>query len=157
MSDLIRSKVARVLNSREIAIAAGIKQGVKIGMYFDVLDQKGEDIRDPDTGEILGSLDRPKVRVKITQVQELLSVASTYKKEKVNIGGSGYGISSAIGSIGVLSQALMPPKYVTKYETLKTNEKTWEDLDEEQSYVKIGDPVVQILEQDDPDAVEKIS
>ncbi len=38
----------------------------------------------------------------------------------------------------------MPPKWVTKYETLKTEEKTWEDLDEEASYVKVGDPVIQV-------------
>ena len=31
---------------------------------------------------------------------------------------------------------------VTKYETLKTDEKTWEDLSESESYVKTGDPVV---------------
>ena len=37
-------------------------------------------------------------------------------------------------------------KWVTKHETLKTEEKTWEDLDEVDSYVKIGDPVVQVLE-----------
>lgn len=42
MSELIRSKVARVLNSREIAIAAGAEQGVRVGMYFDVLDPKGK-------------------------------------------------------------------------------------------------------------------
>ena len=126
MSELIRTKVARVLNSREIAIAVGAEHGVKVGMYFDVMDSKGEDIRDPDTGEMLGSLEPPKVRVKVTQVQERLSVATTFKKEKINIGGSGY----ALGAIG-LSQALMPPKYVTKYETLKTDEKTWEDLEED--------------------------
>lgn len=39
---------------------------------------------------------------------------------------------------------LMPPKWVTKYETLKTDEKIWEDLNEEESYVKIGDPVCQV-------------
>lgn len=152
MKELIRSKVARVLNSREIVIAAGSTQGVVEGMYFDVMDPKGEDVRDPDTGEVLGSIERPKVRVKVTQVQERLSVASTYKKEKVNIGGTGY----AMGAFG-LAQALMPPKYVTKYETLKTDEKTWEDLDEEESYVKSGDPVVQVAENIDPDEVESLS
>jgi len=156
MSELIRSKVARVLNSREIAIAVGSEHGVKIGMYFDVLDPKGEDIKDPDTGEVLGSLDRPKVRVKITQVQERLSVASTFKKEKINVGGTGHGLES-IGSIGLLSKALMPPKYVTKYQTLKTHEKTWEDLDEEESYVKTGDPVIQVMGGIDPDEVENVS
>ncbi|PZO29833.1 MAG: hypothetical protein DCE88_06740, partial [Betaproteobacteria bacterium] len=44
-----------------------------------------------------------------------------------------------------VSRALMPPKYVEKYETLKTDEQTWEDLNEEQSYVKTGDPVVQVI------------
>lgn len=153
MSELIRSKVARVLNSREIVISSGSGQGVRIGMYFDVLDSKGEDIRDPDTGDLLGSIDRPKVRVKVTQVQERLSVASTFKKEKINVGGAGHGFES----IGLLSRALMPPKYVTKYQTLKTDEKTWEDLDEEQSYVKTGDPVIQVHENIDADEVESVS
>ncbi len=153
MKELIKSKVARVLNSRDIAIAAGAENGVKVGMYFDIMDPKGDDICDPDTGEVLGSLDRPKVRVKVTQVHERLSVASTFQKEKINVGGSGY----ALGSFGGLSQALLPPKYVTKYETLKTDEKTWEDLDEEESYVKSGDPVVQVQEQIDTDEVESVS
>ena len=143
MSDKIRAKVARVLNSREIAITAGDKEGVAVGMFFEVMDPKGEDITDPDTGDILGSIERPKVRVQVTQVQDHISVASTYKKEKVNVGGIGSGL---LGDFGAVSRALMPPKYVTKYETLKTDEKTWEDLDEEKSYVKTGDPVVQVIE-----------
>lgn len=143
MSDLIRAKVARVLNSREIAITAGITQGVTVGMLFDVMDPKGEDITDPDTGEVLGSLLRPKVRVKITQVQEKLAVASTYKKKKINVGGT-----FTIGAdFGAFSRSLMPPKYEEKYETLKTDEQTWEDLDEDESFVKTGDPVIQVVEE----------
>ena len=69
MSPPIRAKVARILNSREIVITAGSSSGVLIGMYFDVMDPKGEDIMDPDTGDILGSLERPKVRVQVTQVK----------------------------------------------------------------------------------------
>lgn len=143
MSDQIRAKVARVLNSREIVITAGSKNGVIVGMYFDVMDPKGEDVTDPSTGEVLGSIERPKVRVRVTQVQERISVASTFKKQKVNIGGTG----SIFGDLGMVSRALMPPKYVTKYETLKTDEKTWEDLEKEKSYVKTGDPVVQVIEE----------
>lgn len=153
MKTLIRSKVARVLNSREIVIAAGSEQGVRVGMYFDVLDPKGEDIRDPDSGEILGSIDRPKVRVKVTSIQEKLAIASTFKKQKINVGGEAEGFAS----IGAFSRALMPPKYVTKYETLKTNEKTWEDLEEDQSYVKTGDPVVEVAQEADPSEVEGVS
>lgn len=143
MSNLIRAKVARVLNSREIAITAGEKHGVEIGMYFDVMDPNGEDIEDPDTGEIIGSIDRPKVRVKITQVHNKLSVASTFKKKEINVGGIG---TDLLFGVGALSRSLMPPKYITKYETLKTEEKTWEDLSEKESYVKTGDPVVQVMQ-----------
>lgn len=137
MTNMIRGKVARVLNSRELALNIGSQNGVREGMLFDVIDPKGEDIVDPDTGGILGSLERPKVRVKVISVQDRLSVASTYKKERVNIGGVGIGTSA-------ISQLFMQPEHVTQYETLKTEEKTWEDISEEESYVKCGDPVVQV-------------
>ena len=87
MSNLIRAKVARILNSREVVITAASRDGIAVGMYFDVLDPKAEEIKDPDTGEVLGSIDRPKVRVKITHVEERISVASTFKKKSINIGG----------------------------------------------------------------------
>lgn len=137
----IRGKVARVLNSRELAINLGSENGVELGMLFDVLDPKGEDITDPDTGEVLGSVDRPKVRVKVINVQEKLCIASTYKSKKINVGGMGRDLG-----FGRMADILRPPEYVVKYETLKTTEKTWEDLDEQQSFVKIGDPVVSVVD-----------
>ena len=141
MTAPIRGKVARILNSREMVINVGVQNGVTVGMRFEVMDAKGEDIRDPDTGELLGSLERPKVEVEVAKVQERLSVASTYKQESVNVGGAGIG-----GFIGMpLGEMLMPAKWETRYETLKTEEKTWEDLEEEDNYVKTGDPVVQVL------------
>ena len=142
MTEPIRGKVARILNSREIVINVGSNNGVTVGMRFDVMDPKGEDIRDPDTSEVLGSVERPKVRVKICKVQERLSVASTYKTETVNVGGSGLEPSMSLAGL------FMPVKLDTKHETLKTEEKTWEDLDEKKSYVKTGDPVVQVLVED---------
>ena len=136
----IRGRVARILNTRELVINLGSDSGVTPGMYFDVMDPKGTDIEDPDTGDILGSIERSKVRVKVSRVETRLSIAYTYKGKRVNVGGQGGFIS------GDLSRILTPPKWVTKYETLKTQEKTWEDLDEEESYVKIGDPVVQVID-----------
>ena len=138
MTEPIRGKVARILNSREIAINVGSDHGVRLDMHFDIMDQELQDITDPDTGALLGSIERPKVRVKIVVVQHKLSLASTYKTKTVNVGGAGLGLSG-------LSQALMPPKWITIPETLKTEEKTWESLDEKQSFVKIGDPVVQVF------------
>jgi len=146
----IRGKVAQILNSRELVINVGERNGVVAGMYFDILDPKGEDVKDPDTEEVLGSVARPKVRVKITKVQERLSIATTFRKEKINIGGQGLDIEFGF------TRFLMPPKWVTKYETLKTSEATWEDLDEEKSYVKTGDPVIQVAEAVDDEEAEEI-
>ncbi len=108
----IRGKVAHILNTREIAINVGTENGVTVGMYFDVMDAHYENITDPDTNEVLGSLERPKVRVKIIHVQEKLSLATTYRKERVNTGGTGRGIP-----LGPFARALMPPTWVEKYET----------------------------------------
>ena len=63
MTEPIRGKVARVLNGQEIVINAGIVDGVTVGMDFNVMDTNGEDIKDPDTNEVLGSIERPKIRV----------------------------------------------------------------------------------------------
>ena len=138
MMEPIRGKVARVLNTREIAINVGTSQGVTLGMRFDVMDTNEMDITDPDTGKVLGSLERPKVRVEIIHVQEDLSVART-PETTVNLGGT--------GTFGPFAKSLMPPNWVTRYETLKkTGKNTKEELDEEDSRVKIGDPIVQVLE-----------
>lgn len=144
MSDLLRGKVAKILNSRELVISIGSEHGVCEGMYFEVLDPKGENITDPDTGEILGSIDRPKVSVQISRVEPRLAVATTYRSNRINVGGSGSGFSTLAGFHSI-AQQLMPPKWVTKYETLKTDERTWEDVDERDCFVKTGDPVRQVI------------
>lgn len=136
-SEPIKGKVAKILNSRELALNIGMANGVKIGMKFDVLDPKGENIQDPETQEILGSLCRPKVRVKVISVQDRLSVASTYRKRKLNVGGKGPNLS-------YFALQFMPEKWIDRQETLKTDEVTWEDLEESESFVKTGDPVVEV-------------
>ena len=137
MSEPIRGKVARVRNEREIVINVGTTHGVDVGMCFDVVEAQDEEIKDPDTGEVLGSIECPKVRVEVTHVQEKLSIASTYQVEKVNIGGYG-------GHFGPFARSLMPPKWIEKYETLRTRDKGWSPLSERESYVKVGDPIVQV-------------
>ena len=152
MNKPIRGKVARVLNDREIAINVGTANGVSSGMYFDVVDTQYEDILDPDTGEVLGSFERPKVRVKVTHVQKKVAIAATYKFR------SEYVKSDApmnFDLLGPFARALMPSGKVTQQETLKKEgrlEKTHNELDEEDSYVQTGDPVVQVIEKRTDDA-----
>ena len=102
MTNLISGKVARVLNAREIAINVGSIDGVLVDMLFEVMDTRHINITDPDTEERLGSIVRPKVRVKITEVHNRLSVATTYRAEKAEIGtqlGGGVSFSGKIETL----------------------------------------------------------
>ncbi len=76
IKETAHGKVSRILNTQEIAMNIGTTHGVTVGMYFDVIDTNHQDITDPDTGEVLGYIDRPKVRMKVTHAQEKLSVAT---------------------------------------------------------------------------------
>lgn len=131
--DRISGKVAQILNARELVINRGAAAGVEVGMQFAVLNVNGGEIKDPDTGEILGEIDVPKVLVKVSRVAERLCVASTFRSYRTG-GGALYG--------GMLDALTKAP--VTRYETLRTDETTYkEELNEEDSYVRIGDPVVE--------------
>lgn len=138
-SEPIRGKVASVLNDREVALNKGAIDGVNVGMVVKILFRTGADIRDPDSDELLGSVELEKTRVKVVSVQERISVASTFRTYKVNVGGTGVPFPT-------LSRVFEPPKWETRTETLRTDESIKEELREEESHVKTGDPFVQHIE-----------
>lgn len=140
----IRGKVARILNSRELAINVGSEHGVRMGMKFDVMDPRGQDIEDPDTGKILGSLDRAKKRVEVVQVRERLSRART-RSYRVNVGGTGGFIGRDLQR---WSEMMLPEQWVMRHETLRANDEEGREIDEKESIVKEGDPVVEVLEEE---------
>ncbi len=58
-------------------------------MIFKILSRKGSEIRDPDTQELLGSVELEKTSVKVTAVQDRVSVAATFRTRRVNaVGGA---------------------------------------------------------------------
>lgn len=73
---MIQTKVAKVLNSTSVILAAGAEHGIKEGMEFVIYDLS-EMIRDPETGEDLGQLELVKGRVFAVHVQEKLTWAQT--------------------------------------------------------------------------------
>lgn len=130
----VRGKIARVVNSREAAINVGSDDGVEMGMIFDILSPILQNIKDPDSGRSIGSINRPKVRVKVTKVEDRVSLVSTYKIK----GGSNPLYAWA---------SLLSPGPPQRHETLKAKDSAWEELEEKDSYVRRGDPVVQVLDE----------
>jgi len=75
----IEGKVAQLLSERELVINRGFRDGVTLGMKFAVLTGHPLEIQDPDTHEVLATIDREKVRVKVTQVLDRAAVCKTYE------------------------------------------------------------------------------
>lgn len=135
-NNLIEGKVAGILNERELTINIGLKNGVFKGMKFSILAKEPIEINDPETHEKLGMVDREKVRVVAAEVNERFSICKTYKKWRT------VGVS-----FDIIASMLATPREV--HETLKVNDSSLPPpLSEEESYVKIGDRVIQIKEDD---------
>jgi hypothetical protein len=67
------AKVAQILSASEIAVNVGQDHDVSQG--DDVVVWRKVDIRDPETAEVLGSINRQKLRLKISFVEERFSIA----------------------------------------------------------------------------------
>ena len=130
---MIQGRVAQILSERELVINRGSAQGVKSGMRFEVLAATPTVIVDPDTRKEIGEVDRPKVRVEATIVQESLTICATYETKRV---GGGLGVFD-------VSEMLTPARRVPT--TLKLSEKPL-PLDPDESYVKIGDRVRELVD-----------
>jgi len=102
-------------------------------MRFEVLAATPTVIVDPDTRKEIGEVDRPKVRVEATIVQESLTICATYETKRV---GGGLGVFD-------VSEMLTPARRVPT--TLKLSEKPL-PLDPDESYVKIGDRVRELVD-----------
>ena len=149
MPSRVEGRVVKILNEREVAINVGSGDGVSEGMLFDVLEQE-QPIYDSSAEDLLGSLQRTKVRVRVNHVQARFSVAATVRSRRVNIGG--------ISQIGAWASLLMPADWVDRYETLRAKEHKhglWKELDEADSLVKSGDPVVQVVDETEDESQGK--
>ena len=134
----VEGKVAAVLNERDLVINKGSDAGVKDGMKFKVIVPEVT-VADPDTGEVLGTIAKEKIRVKVVEVHPKFSVGKTYETYVVNVGGSGSDFIDRF-VIGTL-----PRREVTRVRTLRSDDSTsLAPLDERSSFVKVGDPVIEV-------------
>lgn len=130
-AERLRGKVAAILNKRELVINLGIDDGVQEGMRFVILNSKGVDVRDPDTGEILGSVEVPKTIVKIVRADgPHLAVARTFR----TIPGSP-GIRASLASAEVFGGRPARPETLA----ISPGTELRSELRDEESFVKVGD------------------
>lgn len=78
---MISAKVAKVLSDNELVINKGEADGVETGMIFTIKDDRLDDIVDPDTGEDLGSIDRPKISIRIMRTGKRAALGRRYEDQ----------------------------------------------------------------------------
>lgn len=135
---MISGRVVDIIDNRTLALNVGSEAGVELDMIFQILKDDGKEIKDDKTGEVLGRVKLPKIKVKIIHVDEKFSVAETYKYREINKGG--------INTLSGMSSIFSPPKYVRQYETFEIDEQQKQEIDKERSMIKIGDLAEQIKE-----------
>lgn len=144
MNKPIEGKVAKLLTARDLVINRGSDDGVTVGMRFKILNPKGQSIRDPETRQVIGSVEMIKVVVKVVEVQPKLCVARTFKTIKTEPSGlagslvTSYAMRELAATFGTSGGE--------RVETLRSNEKFLEEeLDESESYVRTNDPAIQVV------------
>jgi hypothetical protein len=143
MNTLLTGYVTNILNEREVAINIGSSNGAQLGMRFEIRSKHAITVVDPLSGEELGEIDRVKVKVKVSDVHEKFSVARTYETFQINTGGAGvlFPDFSFFGK---------PPRIVTKVKTLRAEDyESPQEISPEESFVEVGDRVIQIQEDDE--------
>lgn len=126
----IRGKVAAILSKRELVLNVGAADDVRVGMRFVILNSKGINVRDPDTGKVLGTVEVPKTVVKVVRVDgDHLSIGRTFRK----IAGNGPNFMASLTGT--------PPRVETL--DIESGSSLKAELSAAQSYIKPGDVAVE--------------
>jgi len=81
---MIIAKVAKINDKYRLVINKGLIDGVEKDMKFFVYEE-GEDIKDPDTGEVLQKEEIVKAWLKVIHVQDKISILDSDETENVVI------------------------------------------------------------------------
>jgi hypothetical protein len=138
----LQGRVAQILNERELVINIGENGGVRQGMKFAVLSESPTEIRDPETDEVLDVIDREKVRVRAREVRPKVTICKTYLVRTLAAGRLFPEIGGSL--METLAEFRGPTKVV---DTFRASDKDLPaPLSAEESYVKINDRVIQIMD-----------
>jgi hypothetical protein len=143
----LKGQVAQIVSDRELILNRGSADGVEPGMFFKILDPTTIGIKDPGSGELLGSITRIKIVVKAAEVSDRLTIAQTFRTREVNVGGTG---------INILGGIMTPPRFVDKVETLRRGEDQPQPIGQQESIVSVGDPF-EVATRDETDAARSVS
>jgi hypothetical protein len=102
-------------------------------MIFAILSSRDAEVTDPDTGEIIGLLDREMTRVQAVEVQDRMTVCASY-------------VSGGPRSLEEALEALLEPRVASGRSRVGSFRSRLQVLNPTHDYVRIGDRVRQVDE-----------
>jgi hypothetical protein len=127
MSSPITAKISSILSEYAVVLNVGANKGIEENMRFEVLAPAFQ-VKDPDSGEELGTFHYVKARVKIVTVSEKYSVAESYE---------------------TITRDIFPfPSYMTTQSVTKKLPLASTAIPSIEKQVKVGDEVRQIVEEE---------
>lgn len=125
-------KIVRILNDMEIVINGGHEHGLKEGELLEIF-VIGEEIKDPETSESLGTLDIIKGKVEIKTLYPKMSLCESAEFKVVKEKGPLYGIAQQMSIYGTTE--------VEKQVPLNVDLKQAQKVKEIDMAIKLGDMV----------------
>jgi hypothetical protein len=121
MTKIIEGKVANILDEYSIVINVGRNNGVTEGMTFAVFVQSSDEIKDPDSGEILGTLENVKDYVYAAHIQDKFATCVAKEIKKTPEDGEGSGAQTLSGAMMAESMSKRPRGTKIRTERLNVN------------------------------------
>ncbi|MFT8381954.1 MAG: hypothetical protein ABF639_02625 [Lacticaseibacillus paracasei] len=70
-------KIVKIIDDESLVINAGELKHIEVGQKFQIIGKRGEEVKDPDTGESLGTLDEIKGSVFADIVYPHMTIAKS--------------------------------------------------------------------------------
>lgn len=79
----MEAKVIKIISDKQIVLNAGTDKGVNEGDIFQIIDKVGDQVFDPDSGELLGSLDLPKAILRVELVYPRMCICTNNENKSI--------------------------------------------------------------------------
>ena len=121
MKKTIEGKVAKILDEYSIVINVGRDNGVVDGMVFVVFVPSDDEVKDPDSGEVMGKLEHVKNYIFVSHVQDKFSTCVAGEKGSTSKQGESMGAQTLSGAMMAESMTGRPGSGRVSGEKLNVN------------------------------------
>lgn len=134
-------RVAKIIDDKNLIITGGYEDGIKVNDKMEIIDKSSDiTVKDPDTGEILGTLDATKGEVVVAKVFPHMAIVESPKRKVP-------GLTTATGTLNVglsVQESLkrMMTEHITQDALNVDPEQITGGLPRSSAPIRIGDIVI---------------